>query len=49
MIAAPVDGATWTPVEGDWSDVTTLTLTPSVARSCCGWHGYLRAGKFVSC
>jgi hypothetical protein len=32
------------------SDITTWTLTPSIhCIGCCGWHGYLREGKFVSC
>ena len=25
------------------------TLTPSILNRCCGWHGYLTAGVFVSC
>lgn len=46
---SPRDGQKWTATEGSFEDVTTLTLTPSIAKSCCGWHGYLRNGVFESC
>jgi hypothetical protein len=34
---------------GDVNDVTTLSLTPSILKRCCGWHGFLRRGVFESC
>jgi hypothetical protein len=43
------DGAKWQVVSGNMDDVTTLTLTPSILKSCCGWHGYLRNGVFEAC
>ncbi|MCC7424806.1 MAG: hypothetical protein IT428_31430 [Planctomycetaceae bacterium] len=43
------EGARWTVAGGSLDDVTTLTLNPSIAKSCCGWHGYLRNGVFESC
>ncbi len=46
---SPKDGAKWTATQGNFDDVTTLTLSPSVAMGCCGWHGYLRNGVFESC
>lgn len=49
QIGAGKDGAKWTPTEGSFEDVTTLTLSPSIAKGCCGWHGYLRNGVFESC
>lgn len=48
-MGSPRTGATWTATSGSFDDVTTLTLSPSIAKSCCGWHGYLRAGVFESC
>ncbi len=39
--------AKWTATEGDFADVATLTLSPSIAKSCCGWHGYLTKGVFT--
>lgn len=48
-LGSPKDGAKWSVVSGSLQDVTTLTLQPSIARSCCGWHGYLRNGVFESC
>lgn len=49
QIGSGRDGATWQVTAGSWADVTTLTLSPSIAKSCCGWHGYLRGGLFESC
>ena len=46
-IGSPRDGAHWTAVKGSFADVTTLTLMPSIAKSCCSWHGYLVSGVFV--
>ena len=46
---SPRDGASWQATHGSFSDVTTLTLVPSIAKSCCGWHGYLNNGVFESC
>lgn len=49
-LGGPSPGATWRVVAGGFDDVSTLTLEPSIhCRGCCGWHGYLRAGEFVSC
>lgn len=40
----------WKIVEGTVLDPTTLTLDPSInCIGCCGWHGYLKKGIFVSC
>jgi hypothetical protein len=49
QVGAPRDGAHWTATAGSFADVTTLTLSPSILKSCCGWHGYLRNGVFESC
>jgi hypothetical protein len=46
---SPRDGHAWTATQGSFDDVSTLTLSPSIAKSCCGWHGYLRNGVFESC
>lgn len=46
---SPRIGAKWTATQGSFDDVTTLTLSPSIAKSCCGWHGFLRNGVFESC
>ncbi len=43
------EGQRWQVTGGSWDDVTTLTLSPSIAKSCCGWHGYLRGGLFEEC
>ncbi len=42
-------GASWQVVAGSVDDVSTLSLSPSIAKGCCGWHGYLAGGVFVSC
>lgn len=40
----------WDVVAGSPTDASTLTLSPSInCVGCCGWHGYLRDGVFVSC
>jgi hypothetical protein len=39
----------WVVGPGDVNDVTTLSLTPSILKHCCGWHGFLRRGVFESC
>jgi hypothetical protein len=49
QVGSPRDGAKWTVESGSWADVTTLTLFPSIAKSCCGWHGYLKNGVFEVC
>lgn len=49
IIGAACPGAKWTTDWGVPNDVTTLTMNPSLAKSCCGWHGYLRNGVFESC
>jgi hypothetical protein len=38
---------TWTVVAGDLRDVTTLSLSPSLTFSCCGWMGWLKQGIFI--
>lgn len=43
------EGAKWSCVGGSMDDVTGLSLSPSILKNCCGWHGYLRAGMFESC
>ena len=45
-MGAPRYGVKWTAIEGSQNDVTTLTLSPSILKSCCGWHGYLVRGIF---
>lgn len=46
----PVDRPSWEIVSGAIAEVTTLTLAPSIhCVGCCGWHGYLTAGTFISC
>lgn len=49
QVGSARDGAKWTVTGGSLDDVTTLTLSPSIAKGCCSWHGYLRAGTFESC
>lgn len=44
-----VGGVTLDAGPGDINDVTTLSLSPSILKHCCGWHGYLRHGVFESC
>ena len=46
---SPMAGKKWQIVSGSVEDVTTLTLSPSIQKSCCGWHGHLKAGIFESC
>jgi hypothetical protein len=48
-LGSPRDGAVWSVTSGSWDDVSTLTLSPSIAKNCCGWHGFLRHGVFESC
>ena len=48
-MGSPRREAAWTAPSGSFDDVTTLTLNPSIAKECCGWHGYLRNGIFESC
>lgn len=46
----PVTRPSWDIVSGTPEDVTKLTLSPSInCVGCCGWHGYLKNGVFVSC
>ena len=47
-------GDCWVPVNvvHGWSwdgNEVEPTLTPSLGPRCCGWHGYLKAGRFVPC
>lgn len=49
QMGSPREGQKWTVTGGSFDDVTTLTLSPSIAKSCCGWHGYLRNGVFEEC
>jgi hypothetical protein len=42
------------PIKSDtgWTwdgNVESPTLRPSLGQRCCGWHGYLTAGRFVAC
>ena len=43
----------WDVTAGDPAQPATVTLSPSilhaVERGGCGWHGYLRAGRFEPC
>ena len=47
----------WTVTAGDPSKAEGLTLSPSIHHrqtahpltTGCGWHGYLREGRFVPC
>lgn len=48
-VGTPKAGAHWRATAGSFDDVSTLTLEPSIQKSCCGWHGYLKNGVFVSC
>jgi hypothetical protein len=49
QIGCAREGQNWTVSGGSRDDVTTLSLVPSIAKSCCGWHGYLKNGVFESC
>jgi len=49
QLGGPNKGANWTVEAGSIEDPLTLTLRPSIAKSCCGWHGYLTDGVFNSC
>lgn len=46
---APGETRGWTVVSGDARDPSGVTLEPSLLQRCCGWHGWFRAGVFVSC
>lgn len=47
---APKTKTSWEIVSGTLVDPSSLTLSPSInCIGCCGWHGYLRGGVFVSC
>jgi hypothetical protein len=48
-LGSPSEGSNWTVAGGSWEDVSTLTLSPWITKSCCGWHGFLRHGVFESC
>jgi len=40
----------WKIEAGSLDDPKSLTLSPSInCVGCCGWHGYLRNGVYVSC
>lgn len=49
QLGGPKAGVNWTVIKGSLEDVSTLTIRPSIAKSCCGWHGYLTDGVFNSC
>ena len=49
QVGSPRDGQHWQIVGGSFADVTALTLSPSIAKNCCGWHGCLRNGVFEIC
>jgi len=45
----------YVPIDKEFNDGWTWngneekpTLTPSLLQRCCGWHGYLTDGEFVS-
>lgn len=43
----PGTSPSWDIVAGVLDDPTTLTLRPSInCVGCCGWHGFLVAGRF---
>ena len=46
-------GPRWSVTAGDIARPETVTLSPSildtVERGGCGWHGYLRGGRFEPC
>lgn len=46
-------GPRWTVAAGDAAHPEGVTLSPSIhhsrERGGCGWHGYLRNGRFVPC
>lgn len=45
----PTEKPSWDIVAGTTDDLTTLTLQPSIhCVGCCGWHGHLVKGVFVS-
>ena len=45
-----VNSPSWDIISGKLVEPDTLTLSPSInCVGCCGWHGYLRDGVFVSC
>lgn len=46
QLGGPREGAKWTIEAGSFDDVSKLTLSPSILKNCCGWHGYLRNGVF---
>ncbi len=44
------ESPSWLLTAGDKNDPATWTLAPSIfCKGCCGWHGYLTNGVFVSC
>lgn len=44
------DSPSWDIVAGTLIEPSTLSLVPSInCVGCCGWHGYLTNGVFVSC
>jgi hypothetical protein len=46
----PQTTPSWAVVAGTIDDPKTLTLSPSIhCVGCCGWHGYLTNGVYVSC
>lgn len=49
QVGTPKKDTSWTIEAGSFDDVATLTLRPSIAKDCCGWHGYLTAGEFAPC
>ena len=46
----PAESPSWLIKSGSLDEPTSLTLEPSInCIGCCGWHGYLTNGLFVSC
>ena len=45
----PTDSPSW-EMTGSKYEIDTFSLSPSInCTGCCGWHGYLRNGVFISC
>ena len=43
------NGIGWNIIAGSFEKPETLTVQPSIRANCCGWHGYLTDGVFLSC
>jgi hypothetical protein len=47
-VKPPSPPPSWLLRHGNEADITTWTLTPSIQTHCCGWHGYIENGVFVT-